>query len=99
MKSQLVKESDRRDSSVVRRPIEIVSNLRHNLGLCLPATLPDSRVLERESQRVPPEEYSIYCLRERPSTNTHIRTFVHSPTTLSVDYTLDWARSGCQWPK
>ena len=28
-----VEESDGRDSSVVRRPIEIVSNLRHNQGL------------------------------------------------------------------
>ena len=27
-----VEESDGRDSSVVRRPIEIVSNLRHNQG-------------------------------------------------------------------
>ena len=27
-----VEESDGRDSSVVRRPIEIVSNPRHNLG-------------------------------------------------------------------
>ena len=32
MKSQLVEESDGRDSSVVRRPIEIVSNYIHKLG-------------------------------------------------------------------
>ena len=32
MKSQLVEESDGWDSSVVRRPIEIVSNPRHNQG-------------------------------------------------------------------